>query len=138
MESKKNTINALIEFFIELPFNLGLPTGLYAYDKPKQIRLNRDMYYLQKGNELENIRIHPFILTQYSLFNKKGIINEEYSEFPFKRKMKTVLFKKYPISFEITIEKDEFLDYLKSGKQLKCFIGLKKLFKKNNIYFIKN
>ncbi|TES99985.1 MAG: hypothetical protein E3J90_04415 [Promethearchaeota archaeon] len=55
----------LFEFFVELPFKLGLPTGLYSSDKPKQIMLRRDMYYFQKGNELENLRtFQPILLVK--------------------------------------------------------------------------
>ena len=46
-------VSGLIEFYVELPFNLGIPTGLYSYDKPKQIMVRRDMYYFQKGNDIE-------------------------------------------------------------------------------------
>ena len=58
---KINTIEALevsglIEFYVELPFNLGIPTGLYSFDKAKQIMVRRDMYHFQKVNELENIQ----------------------------------------------------------------------------------
>ena len=54
-------LNFLIEFNVELPFNLGLPTGLYSYETPNQIMVRRDMYYFQKGNELENVRtIQPY------------------------------------------------------------------------------
>lgn len=55
----------LFEFFVELPFKLGLPTGLYSFDKPKQIMLRRDMYYFQKENELENLRtFQPILLVK--------------------------------------------------------------------------
>lgn len=27
----------LLEYFVELPFNLGLPTGFYSFEKPNQL-----------------------------------------------------------------------------------------------------
>ncbi len=89
----------LFEFFVELPFNLGLPTGFYSFDKPKQIMIRRDMYYFQKGNELENLRtFQPIYAGQEGAFNEFGIIKEEFADFKYKRKMKSILFKKLPVS----------------------------------------
>ena len=102
-------VSGLIEFYVELPFNLSIPTGLYSFDKPKQIMVRRDMYHLQRGNELENIQTcQPIYAPQDKLFNEYGLFKEEFKEYKFKRKMRTVLFKKYPvislINKNVTIE----------------------------------
>ncbi|KKK98160.1 hypothetical protein LCGC14_2645530, partial [marine sediment metagenome] len=92
-------LNFLIEFNIELPFNLGLPTGHYSYETPNQIMLRRDMYYFQKGNELENVRtLQPFYYPERETFNDFGMVRKDHEDKGFKRKMKTVLFKKFPVS----------------------------------------
>ncbi len=102
-------VSGLIEFYVELPFNLGIPTGLYGFDKPNQIRLKRDMYHFQKGNELENFQtLQPVYAPQDKVFNEHGLIKEEFEEYKFKRKMRSVLFKRYPVNSlinkKITIE----------------------------------
>lgn len=116
-------VSGLIEFYVELPFNLGIPTGLYAYDKPNQIRLKRDMYHFQKGNELENFQIlQPVYAPQDKVFNEHGLIKEEFEEYKIKRKMKSVLFKRYPvnslinknITIEQLIEKGFFKSYIRN------------------------
>ena len=89
----------LFEFFVELPFNLGLPTGFYSFDKPKQIMIRRDMYYFQKGNELENLRtFQPIYAGQEGAFNEFGIFKTEFEDFKYKRKMKSIFLKKIPVS----------------------------------------
>jgi len=114
-------VNGLIEFYVELPFNLSIPTGLYTYDKAKQIMLRRDMYHFQKGNELENLQTYqPIYAPQDKVFNEYGLIKKEFDEFKFKRKMKSVLFKRYRInslinknvSIELLIEKGFFNSYI--------------------------
>jgi tetratricopeptide (TPR) repeat protein len=114
-------VSGLIEFYVELPFNLGIPTGLYAFDKPNQIMLRRDMYHFQKGNELENFQtFQPIYAPQDKVFNEHGLIKEEFEEYKFKRKMKSVLFKRYPmtslinkkITIEQLIEKGFFNSYI--------------------------
>jgi len=95
-------VGGLIEFYVELPFNLGIPTGLYSFDKPKQIRVRRDMYHFQKGNELENLQTYqPIYAPQDKVFNEHGLFKDEFNEFKFKRKMKTVLFKRYSLNLLI-------------------------------------
>ena len=92
-------VNSLMEFYVELPFNLSIPTGLYSFDKAKQIMIRRDMYHLQKGNELENLQtFKPMYAPQDKVFNEHGLIKKEFDEFKFKRKMKSVLFKRYIIN----------------------------------------
>ncbi|MBD3213707.1 MAG: hypothetical protein GF311_13945, partial [Candidatus Lokiarchaeota archaeon] len=114
-------VSGLIEFYVELPFNLGIPTGLYAFDKPNQIMLRRDMYHFEKGNELENFQtLQPIYAPQDKVFNEHGLIREEFKEFKFKRKMKSVLFKRYPLislinkklTIERLIEKGFFNSYI--------------------------
>jgi len=114
-------VNGLLEFYVELPFNLGIPTGLYTFDKPKQIMLRRDMYHFQKGNELEDFRnFQPIFAPQDKVFNEDGLIKEEFEDYKFKRKMKSVLFKRYPmkslinkkITIEQLIEKGFFNSYI--------------------------
>ncbi len=105
----KIEVDAKLEYFVELPFSLSLPTGLYSLNIPNQIKIRRDMYYLQKGNELENIStLEKIYLTQDQLFNEDGLVDESYSIYPYKRKMKTVLFISYKVPFFLTIEKEEF------------------------------
>ncbi|GAH98931.1 unnamed protein product, partial [marine sediment metagenome] len=59
----------------------------------------RDMYHFQKGNELENFQtFQPMYAPQDKVFNEHGLIKEEFGEFKFKRKMKSVLFKRYPVN----------------------------------------
>ncbi|MFW9773070.1 MAG: tetratricopeptide repeat protein [Candidatus Thorarchaeota archaeon] len=91
-------VNFLIEFNVELPFNLALPTGRYFFNKPNELMLRRDMYYFQKGNEIENpLTMLPFYAFQNGVFNDFGIFKEEHDDKEYKRKMKTVLFKRYPV-----------------------------------------
>ena len=105
----KIEVDAKLEYFVELPFSLSLPTGLYSLNIPNQIKIRRDMYYLQKGNELENIStLEKIYLTQDQLFNEDGLVDESYSIYPYKRKMKTVLFISYKVPFFLSIEKEEF------------------------------
>ncbi len=92
-------LNFLIEFNVELPFNLGLPTGLYSYGTPNQLRIRRDMYYFQKGNELENVRtMQPFYYPEKETFDKFGMVRKDHKDKGFKRKMKTVFFKRFSLS----------------------------------------
>jgi len=89
----------LIEFNVELPFNLALPTGRYSYEKPDQIMIRRDWYYFQKGNELENVKtLQPFYFPQRETFDDFGLFREDHKDKPYKRKMRTVLFKRFPVS----------------------------------------
>jgi len=100
MTETKIEVDAKIEYFIELPFNLSLPTGLYSLNKPNQIKIRRDIYYLQKGNELENpSTMEKLFLSQDQLFNEYGLFDESYSEYSYKRKMKTVIYSRYKIHF---------------------------------------
>ncbi len=109
MTKSKIEVDAKLEYFIELPFNLSLPTGLYSLNIPNQIKIRRDIYYLQKGNELENPSTMEIrFLTQDQLFNEDGLVNESYSEYSYKRKMKTVLYVHYKIPFFLRINKEEF------------------------------
>ena len=67
------------------------------------------MYHFQKGNELENFQSYqPIYAPQDKVFNEYGLIKGEFEEYKFKRKMKSVLFKRYPvksiINKNITIE----------------------------------
>ncbi|GAI60895.1 unnamed protein product [marine sediment metagenome] len=81
MTESKIEVDAKLEYFIELPFNLSLPTGLYSLNIPNQIKIRRDVYYLQKGNELENPSTMEIrFLTQDQLFNEDGLVNESYSK----------------------------------------------------------
>ena len=106
-------LNFLIEFNVELPFNLGLPTGLYSYVTPNQISVRRDMYYFQKGNELENIRtLQPYYYPERETFDDFGMARKDHNDKGFKRKMKTVLFKRFPVNgtFRKGIEIEKLLD----------------------------
>jgi len=123
-------VNGLLEFYVELPFNLSIPTGLYTFDKPKQIMLRRDMYYFQKGDELEDFqKFQPIYAPQDKVFNEYGLIKEEFEDYKFKRKMKSVLFKRYPmkslinkkITIEQLIENGFFNSYIyKIQNQFQC------------------
>lgn len=109
MTESKIEVDAKLEYFIELPFNLSLPTGLYSLNIPNQIKIRRDIYYLQKGNELENpSTMEKRFLSQDQLFNEDGLVDESYSEYSYKRKMKTVLYVHYKIPFFLRINKEEF------------------------------
>ena len=106
-------LSFLIEFNVELPFNLGLPTGIYSYITPNQIMVRRDMYYFQKGNELENVRtMQPFYYPERETFDDFGMVRKDHKDKGFKRKMKTVLFKRFPISgtFRKGVEIEKFLN----------------------------
>lgn len=104
----------LIEFNVELPFNLGLPTGFYSFGKPNQIMIRRDMYYFQKGNELENIQTMQRIYAgQEGAFDDFGIFMDEFEDFTYKIKLKSVVFKKYSVS-GIFIRQIQIEDILKS------------------------
>jgi len=109
MTESKIEVDAKLEYFIELPFNLSLPTGLYSLNIPNQIKIRRDIYYLQKGNELENpSTMEKRFLSQDQLFNEDGLVDKSYSEYSYKRKMKTVLYVHYKIPFFLRISKEEF------------------------------
>ena len=109
MTDQKIEVDTYLEYYVELPFNLSLPSGLYSLNVPKQIKIRRDMYYLQKGNELENpSTIEYQILPQDILFDNNGLVDKSYADYTYKRKMKTVVYIKYKIPFYLTIEKSEF------------------------------
>lgn len=36
----KIKVDAKLEYFVELPFNLSLPTGLYSLNIPNQIKIS--------------------------------------------------------------------------------------------------
>lgn len=109
MTQSKIEVDTHLEYYIELPFNLSLPSGLYSLNIPNQIKIRRDLYYLQKGNELENpSTMEKLILTQDKLFNEDGLVDESFSKYTYKRKMKTVIFVHYKIPFFLTINKEEF------------------------------
>jgi len=98
---KMSEIKAWISFYLELPFHLGLPTGHYALHIPNQLKLHRDLYSIQKGNEIENpSTLENFIAPQERLFNDKGLCSEEYKDL-YKRKMKTTIFRKFTISYKL-------------------------------------
>ncbi len=117
MAESKNKINTHIEFHIELPFNLALPTGHYTLNFPNQIRIRRDMYLCQKGNEIENIvTVQSKLEPQERFFNEHGLVNENLSEFQYKRKAKTILYARYKISITLNIKESDFHEKLASGK----------------------
>ena len=44
MNNNKDKIDVFLEYYVELPFNLALPTGYYALNIPRQLRVHRDMH----------------------------------------------------------------------------------------------
>lgn len=117
MKESKNKINAHIEFHIELPFNLALPTGHYTLDFPNQIRIRRDMYLCQKGNEIENIAtVQSKLEPQERFFNEHGLVNESLSEFQYKRKTKTIFYARYKMFISLNIKESDFHEKLANGK----------------------
>ncbi len=117
MNGKNQEIEVNLEYYIELPFNLALPTGHYALNIPNQIRIRREMYLLQRGNELENISTTQKILEpQDRLFDEHGLVNKKFVEFTFKRKLKTVLFAKYKQIMKLFIDESKFLRKLEKGE----------------------
>ncbi len=108
-------ITAWISFYLELPFQLGLPTGHYALHKPNQLKLHRDLYYIQKGNEIENpSTLENLIIPQERLFNEKGFCSEEFEKL-YKRKLKTTIFRKFTISYKMpNISEEEFYEKFKN------------------------
>lgn len=117
MTENENKIDAHIEFHIELPYNLALPTGHYTLDFPSQIKIRRDMYFCQKGNEIENIAtVQNKPEPQDRFFNEYGLVSESLSEFQYKRKAKTILYARYKISITLNIKESFFHENLASGK----------------------
>ncbi len=117
MNGKNQEIEVNLEYYIELPFNLALPTGHYALNIPNQIRIRREMYLLQRGNELENISTTQKILEpQDRLYDEHGLVNKKFVEFTFKRKLKTVLFAKYKQIMKLFIDESKFLRKLEKGE----------------------
>ena len=118
MSEKKEVLKAFLTYYIELPFHLALPTGHYALHIPSQIKLHRDLYYLQKGNEIENVssmvhRIEP----QGRLFSERGLCSDQFSEYSYKRKLKTVLYRRYSINYTlIDLTEEEFYIKISSGQ----------------------
>lgn len=109
MNEFKDKIDVFLEYYVELPFNLALPTGYYALNTPRQLRVHRDMYFLQKGNEIENIAtLQRQIIPSERLFDDRGLVDNIFSKFNYIRKMKTVIFAHYKIELKLTIEKKEF------------------------------
>ncbi len=108
-------IKAWISFYLELPFHLGLPTGHYALHIPNQLKLHRDLYYIQKGNEIENpSTLENFINPQERLFNEKGLCSEEFEKL-YKRKLKTTIFRKFTISYKmLNLSEKEFYEKIKN------------------------
>jgi len=108
-------IKAWISFYLELPFQLGLPTGHYALHLPRQLKLHRDIYYIQKGNEIENpSTLKNTIMPQERLFDEKGLCIEELKG-QYKRKLKTAIFRKYTISYKLqNISEEEFYNKIKN------------------------
>lgn len=108
-------IKAWISFYLELPFQLGLPTGHYALNKPSQLKIHRDIYYIQKGNEIENpSTLENRIIPQERLFDEKGLCVEEFIS-QYKRKLKTTIFRKYTISYSLsTSSEEEFYNKIKN------------------------
>jgi len=116
MNDYKDKIDVLLEYYVELPFNLALPTGYYALNIPRQLRVHRDMYFLQKGNEIENIAtLQRQIVPSERLFDDRGLVDNIFSEFNYIRKMKTVIFAHYKILLQLTIEKKEFKEKFMNG-----------------------
>lgn len=116
MNDYKDKIDVLLEYYVELPFNLALPTGYYALNIPRQLRVHRDMYFLQKGNEIENIAtLQRQIVPSERLFDDRGLVDNIFSEFKYIRKMKTVIFAHYKILLQLTIEKKEFKEKFMNG-----------------------
>lgn len=116
MNNNKDKIDVFLEYYVELPFNLALPTGYYALNMPRQLRIHRDMYFLQKGNEIENVAtMQRQIVTSERLFDERGLVDNIFSEFNYIRKMKTVMFAHYKILLKLTIEKKEFEEKFMSG-----------------------
>jgi len=109
MNEKRKEVNAFLEYYIELPFNLSLPSGLYTLNIQNQIRIRRDLYFLQHGNEIENIStMLKKIESQDKVFNDNGLVDDSLSTFTYKKKMKTVISMRYKIPFYITINESEF------------------------------
>lgn len=108
-------IKAWLSFYLELPFHLGLPTGHYAFHIPNQLKIHRDIYYFQKGNEIENpSTLVNWIVPQEKLFNEKGLCDEEYKDL-YKRKLKSTIFRKYTIKFTLLeMTEDEFYEKVKN------------------------
>lgn len=107
MSNEKTVLNAHLTFYVELPFNLGLPTGHYALNLRNQIKLHRDVYLLQKANEIENpSSIEVIMEPQERLFNDKGLCDEKFSDYKFKRKLRTVIYHRYSITYTLN-EGDE-------------------------------
>lgn len=117
MTENKNKINTHIEFHIELPFNLALPTGHYTLDFPNQIRIRRDMYLCQKGNEIENIAtVQSKLEPQDRFFNEYGLVSESLSEFQYKRKAKTLLYARYKLPITLSIKESDFQAKFENGE----------------------
>ncbi len=110
-------IKAWISFYLELPFQLGLPTGHYALNIPSQLKLHRDLYYIQKGNEIENpSTIENYVIPQERLFNEKGLCSEEFENY-YKRKLKTTIFRKFTISYTLlNMSEAVFYEKIKNKK----------------------
>ncbi len=117
MNEYNEKIEGFLEYYVELPFNLALPTGYYALNVPRQLRVHRDMYFLQKGNEIRNVAtIQRQIVTSDRLFDERGLVDDIFSEFNYIRKMKTVLFAHYKTRLQLTIEKKEFEEKFINGR----------------------
>ena len=135
MTESKNKIDTHIEFHIELPFNLALPTGHYTLDFPNQIRIRRDIYFCQKGNEIENIAtVQSKLEPQDRFFNEHGLVSEDLSEFQYKRKAKTILYAKYKLPITLNIKESDFLAKFESGE---ISVRNLKILPKTMIYFHK-
>ncbi|TES97722.1 MAG: tetratricopeptide repeat protein [Promethearchaeota archaeon] len=117
MNNYKDKIDVFLEYYVELPFNLALPTGYYALNIPRQLRLHRDMYFLQKGNEIENVAtLIRQIVPSERLFDDRGLVDTIFSEFNYIRKMKTVIFTHYKVQLKLTVKKEEFEDKFMNGR----------------------
>jgi len=116
MNEYKDKIEVFLEYYVELPFNLALPTGYYALNIPRQLRIHRDMYFLQKGNEIKNVAtLQRQIVPSERLFDDRGLVDNIFSEFNYIRKMKTVIFAHYKIQLKLIIEKKEFKEKFARG-----------------------
>jgi len=117
LTESKDKIDTKIEFHIELPFNLALPTGHYTLDFPNQIRIRRDMYFCQKGNEIENIAtVQSKPEPQSRFFNEYGLVSKDLSEFQYKRKARTILYARYKLPITLNINKSDFQAKFESGE----------------------
>lgn len=113
IERQLTYIDSKIEFYIELPFNLALKTGLYSLNFENQLVIRRDMYFLQDKNPLEYpSSIKGIILNQEQLFDDDGLCKDEYADYEYKRKMKTTIFISYKFPMWAHISEEAFVQEL--------------------------